>query len=71
MKFAFTKERIENALKILPNYFNQREIDGFFMAYAVSSGLTLEEVPDETVKRLLSKYFIVAERFSKKDRFYV
>jgi len=70
-EFAFTKERIENALRLLPNYFTQREIDGFFMAYVVSSKLTLDEVKDETVKRLLRRYFIIADRFSKKSEFYV
>jgi anaerobic magnesium-protoporphyrin IX monomethyl ester cyclase len=70
-EFAFTQERIKNAMKILPNYFTQREIDGFFMAYVVSSGLTLNEIMDETVKRFLHRYFVVAERFSRGQEFYV
>jgi len=70
-EFAFTKERVENALKILPNYFTPREIDSFFMAYVVSSGLTLSQVQDETVRRVLRRYFLVAERFSKSKEFYV
>jgi uncharacterized membrane protein len=70
-EFAFTQKRIDNAMKILPNYFTQREIDGFFMSYVVSSGLTLNDITDEAVKRFLHRYIVVAERFSKGQDFYV
>lgn len=70
-EFAFTKSRIENALKILPDYFTPREIDTFFMAYVVSSQLRLEDLKQESVKRHLKRYFLVKERFSRKNGFYV
>jgi hypothetical protein len=70
-EFAFTRERIRNALDLLPEYFTQREIDGFLMAYVVSSRLQLEEVEDAEVRRLLQRYFVIADRFSKKAEFYV
>ncbi len=70
-EFAFTKERVENALKILPAYFTQREIDGFFMAYVVSSRTSIDEIEDENVKLLLRRYFVIADKFSKKSEFYV
>ncbi|MCX6142773.1 MAG: radical SAM protein [Ignavibacteriales bacterium] len=70
-EFAFTKARIEQALRLLPSYFTQREIDGFFMAYVVSSRATAGEIEDETVRRLLRRYFVVADHFSKKSEFYV
>jgi radical SAM superfamily enzyme YgiQ (UPF0313 family) len=70
-EFAFSRWRIENALKLLPGYFTQREIDGFFMAYVVSSRASLSDVEDETVKRVLRRYFVIADNFSKKSEFYV
>jgi radical SAM superfamily enzyme YgiQ (UPF0313 family) len=70
-EFAFTKERVENALRILPAYFTQREINGFFMAYVVSSRASLDEIEDETVRRLMRRYFLIADKFSKKSEFYV
>ncbi len=70
-EFAFTKERIENAIRILPNYFTQREIDGFFMAYVVSSRASFDDIEDESVKKLMKRYFLIAEKFSKKNEFYV
>ncbi len=70
-EFAFSRWRIENALKILPGYFTQREIDGFFMAYVVSSRARLDDLEDETVKRILKRYFVIADHFSKKSEFYV
>lgn len=70
-EFAFTKERIDRVLKLLPGYFTQREIDGFFMAYVVSSRATLDEIEDASLGPLLHRYFAVAEKFSKKNEFYV
>lgn len=70
-EFAFTRQRIQNALRLLPAYFTQREIDGFLMAYVVSSKTTLEDIADDEVRRLLGRYFLIADRFSKKAEFYV
>jgi anaerobic magnesium-protoporphyrin IX monomethyl ester cyclase len=70
-EFAFTRERVENALRILPDYFTQREIDGFFMAYVISSRASIEDIEDETVKKLMHRYFLIANKFSKKNEFYV
>jgi hypothetical protein len=70
-EFAFTGERVDRALSLLPAYFTQREIDGFFMAYVVSSRASLEEIPDERVRQVLQRYFVVADKFSKKSEFYV
>lgn len=70
-EFAFTSKRLEEALKLLPNYFTQREIDGFFMAYVVSSRAKLEDIEDEKVKSILRRYFVIADKFSKKNEFYV
>jgi radical SAM superfamily enzyme YgiQ (UPF0313 family) len=70
-EFAFTRERIDRVLALLPRYFTQREIDGFFMAYVVSSRATLDDIPDKSLHPLLRRYFTIAERFSKKSEFYV
>ncbi len=70
-QFAFTRDRIERALRVLPAYFTPREIDGVFMAYVVSSGATFEELEDETVRRVLRRHFVVAKRFSRGNEFYV
>jgi anaerobic magnesium-protoporphyrin IX monomethyl ester cyclase len=70
-EFAFTRERITNALRLLPSYYTPREIDGVFMAYVVSSQATIDEVRDEEVKGLLHRHFLVAERFSRVREFYV
>lgn len=71
VEFAFTRERIERAMDIMPPYFTQREIDGMFMAYVVSSGIRLEDIADVFVRQTLKRHFIIAERFSKRREFYV
>ena len=70
-EFAFTKERVTNALEIMPPYFSPREIDGLFMAYVVSSQASIDDVRDEEVRKLLNRHFVIAERFSKRSEFYV
>lgn len=70
-EFALTRERMHNALRLLPAYFSPREIDGLFMAYVVSSGARLQDVRDEEVRRILRRHFVVAERFSRAREFYV
>ena len=70
-EFAFSRKRVEQALALLPGYFSQREIDGFFMAYVVSSRASIQDIKDETVRAVLGRYFAVAERFSRKSEFYV
>jgi radical SAM superfamily enzyme YgiQ (UPF0313 family) len=70
-EFAFTGDRIRTALSVLPGYFTQREIDGFLMAYVVSSKLRLDEIEDPEIRRLLRRYFVIADRFSKKAEYYV
>lgn len=70
-EFAFTRERLNNALNIMPPYFSEREINGLLMAYVVSSQATLNDIKDEYVRKVLRRYFIISERFSKRSEFYV
>ena len=41
------------------------------MSYIVSSKLRLDEIEDPEVGRLLRRYFVVADRFSKSTEYYV
>ena len=70
-EFAFTRRRIDQVMALLPGYFSQREIDGFFMAYVVSSRVSPEDIEDESIRLQLKRYFTVADRFSRKSEFYV
>lgn len=70
-EFAFTRSRIDQVMRLLPGYFSQREIDGFFMAYVVSSRASLDDIEDESIRPLLKRYFTVSEKFSRKSEFYV
>ncbi len=65
IQFSFSEERVDRALRLLPGYFTQREIDGFFMAYVVSSRIAIEEIAAETVRDRLHRHFTVAQRFSR------
>jgi len=55
----------------MPPYFSEREINGLFMAYVVSSHAKLSDIEDEQVRQVLKRHFLISERFSKKREFYV
>lgn len=69
--FAFSRFRIENALRLLPRYYTTREIDGFFMSYVVSSGMRECDVVDPWVRERLHRHFVIASRFSNPEGLYV
>jgi hypothetical protein len=70
-EFAFTEARLEQVLTMLPGYFEAREINAALLAYVISSGLSVDELPEGPVRTRLSRHFLAAERFSQKTDFYV
>lgn len=70
-RFAFSRERVDRALRVLPVYFSPREIHSFFMAYVVSADCRLEDVEDPYVRNQLRRHFAVARHFSREGAFYV
>jgi radical SAM superfamily enzyme YgiQ (UPF0313 family) len=69
-EFFFSPCRVDLALRVLPNFFSQRDIDASFLVNVISSELHEEEV-DAEVAAKLHRYFLVAERFSQRTGFFV
>ena len=70
-EFFFSSKRVHLALNVLPNFFAQRDIDAAFLVNIISGRLHERDIEDPEIRNLLHRYFLVAERFSKKEGFYV
>lgn len=69
-EFFFSPKRVDLAFRVLPNFFNQRDIDASFLVNVISSELREEDV-DPAVAERLHRYFLVADRFSQRTGFFV
>jgi radical SAM superfamily enzyme YgiQ (UPF0313 family) len=70
-EFFFSRKRVELAMRNLPNFFGQRDIDAAFLVNIISGKIKEEDVEDPYVRSTLHRYFLVAERFSQKQGFFV
>jgi anaerobic magnesium-protoporphyrin IX monomethyl ester cyclase len=69
-EFFFSPRRVERALRLLPNFFSQRDIDASFLVSVISGEVGEHDVAPEVAAKL-HRYFLVAERFSHKSGFFV
>jgi radical SAM superfamily enzyme YgiQ (UPF0313 family) len=70
-EFFFSPKRVRLARRVLPNFFNQRDIDAAFLVNIISGRIKENDIEDPETRSVLHRYFLVAERFSKKEGFYV
>ena len=69
-EFFFSPKRVDLALRVLPNFFPQRDIDASFLVNVISSELREEDLDPQVAARL-HRYFLVADRFSHHAGFFV
>ena len=70
-EFFFSPKRVRLAMEILPNFFPQRDIDAAFLVNIISGKMTEDDIGDPETRSKLHRYFLVAERFSQKEGFFV
>lgn len=70
-EFFFSRKRIQLAFDVLPNFFNQRDIDATLLVDIISGKLRESDLGDREVAAKLHRYFVIAERFSQKTGFFV
>jgi radical SAM superfamily enzyme YgiQ (UPF0313 family) len=69
-EFFFSPKRVDLAFKVLPGFFNQRDIDASMLVAVISSELEESDL-DPTVAERLHRYFLVRDRFSTREGFFV
>jgi radical SAM superfamily enzyme YgiQ (UPF0313 family) len=70
-EFYFSAKRLDLAFGILPNFYNQRDIDAVLMATVISAKMSDKDLPETIHSERLHRYFLLAERFSKKSGYFV
>lgn len=68
--FFFSPRRVDLARRLLPNFFNPRDIDAAFLVNIISGRLTEADVAP-AVAETLHRYFLVADRFAQRAGFFV
>jgi radical SAM superfamily enzyme YgiQ (UPF0313 family) len=69
-EFFFSPKRVDLAFRVLPGFFNQRDIDASMLVAVISSELEESDL-DPTVAERLHRYFLVRDRFSTREGFFV
>jgi radical SAM superfamily enzyme YgiQ (UPF0313 family) len=70
-EFFFSRKRVRLAFDVLPNFYNQRDIDATLIVNIISARLRESDIADADTAAKLHRYFLVADRFSQKEGFFV
>ena len=69
--FYFSSKRLNLSEHIMPNFYNRGDIDASILVNIISGKMNADDIEDPTYAKQLSRYFLIAERFSKKSGFFV
>ena len=69
--FFFSRKRVNLAFDVLPNFYHQRDIDATLMVNIISSRLRESDIAEPDIAARLHRYFLITDRFSQKEGFFV
>jgi radical SAM superfamily enzyme YgiQ (UPF0313 family) len=69
-EFFFSPKRVEIAYRVLPQFFCQRDFDASMLTAVISAQLSEDEL-DPAVAKRLHRYFLIRDRFSTREGFFV
>jgi hypothetical protein len=70
-EFFFSPRRLKFTFDIMPNFYNQRDIDASILVNIISGKIQEKEIEDPGNAERLHRYFLIANRFSRKSGFFV
>jgi radical SAM superfamily enzyme YgiQ (UPF0313 family) len=70
-EFFFSRKRLALSSRILPNFYNRRDIDASMLVNIISGKVEENHIEDAEDAERLHRYFIMAERFSARSGFFV
>jgi radical SAM superfamily enzyme YgiQ (UPF0313 family) len=68
--FFFSPKRVDIAYRVLPGFFCQRDFDASMLTAVISSEMSDSEL-DPAVAERLHRYFLIRDRFSTREGFFV
>ena len=70
-EFFFSSKRLQLSSRVMPNFYNQRDIDASILVNIISGEMREKDIKDSYYAKKLHRYFLMANRFSKKTGFFV
>ena len=70
-EFFFSPKRVRLTFDVLPNFYSQRDIDAALLVNIISGQLRESDIAEPDTAAKLHRYFLVADRFSQKEGFFV
>jgi anaerobic magnesium-protoporphyrin IX monomethyl ester cyclase len=70
-EFFFSEKRLQLSFDIMPNFFNQRDFDASMLVNIISAKISESDIKYPQFAKKMHRYFLMANRFSKKEGFYV
>ncbi len=70
-EFFFSAKRVNLAFDVLPNFYHQRDIDATLMVNIISGRLRESDIAEPDIAAKLHRYFLITDRFSQKEGFFV
>jgi radical SAM superfamily enzyme YgiQ (UPF0313 family) len=70
-EFFFSDKRLKLSFDIIPNFFNKRDFDAAMFANIISANITESDINDPVYAKKMHRYFLIANRFSDKEGFFV
>ena len=70
-RFFFSDKRLRLFFDLMPNFYNQSDIDASMLVNIISGSMTREDLADSPWADRLRHHLAIANRFSEKNGFYV
>jgi len=70
-EFFFSDKRLRLSFDIMPNFYNQRDFDASMLVNIVSAKISESDIKYPQFAKKMHRYFLIANRFSEKEGFYV
>ena len=70
-RFFFSDKRLRLFFELMPNFYNQADIDALMLVNIISGSLTRDDIADSPWADRLRHHLAIAGRFSKRAGFYV
>jgi anaerobic magnesium-protoporphyrin IX monomethyl ester cyclase len=70
-EFFFSDKRLRLSFDIMPNFYNQRDFDASMLVNIISAKISESDIKYPQFAKKMHRYFLIANRFSEKEGFYV
>lgn len=70
-EFFFSAKRLRLSFDLMPNFYTQRDFDASMLVNIISGKIRATDINDSSLAQKMHRYFLIANRFSEKEGFFV